>query len=40
MDFRAKIAMFGHMSVEADPVAMTPADRTSLAAHIALYKEW
>jgi len=40
MDFRAKVAMFGHMGVEADPAAMTEGERSSLAAHIALYKEW
>ncbi|MEM7687754.1 MAG: alpha-galactosidase [Pseudomonadota bacterium] len=40
MDFRAKVALFGHMGVEADPRAMREADRTNLAAHIALYKQW
>lgn len=40
MDFRAKVAMFGHMGLEADPAAMTDEERTCLAAHIALYKEW
>lgn len=40
MDFRAKVAMFGHMGVEADPAAMTMDERACLAAHIALYKEW
>ncbi|MBX9643681.1 MAG: alpha-galactosidase [Novosphingobium sp.] len=40
MDFRAKVAMFGHMGVEADPVMMTAGERASLAAHIALYQEW
>jgi alpha-galactosidase len=40
MDFRAKVAMFGHMGVEADPDAMSPTDRDCLAAHIALYKQW
>ncbi|WP_374145875.1 alpha-galactosidase [Sphingomonas sp. 28-63-12] len=38
MDFRAKVAMFGHMGVEADPAAMSEADRETLAAHIACYK--
>jgi alpha-galactosidase len=32
--------MFGHMGVEADPAAMTAGERSSLAAHIALYKQW
>jgi alpha-galactosidase len=40
MDFRAKVAMFGHMGVEADPAAMDAADRALLARHIALYRTW
>ncbi len=40
MDFRAKVAMFGHMGVEADPARMTERERECLAAHIALYKQW
>ncbi|HEV2568637.1 alpha-galactosidase [Sphingomonas sp.] len=40
MSFRAKVAMFGHMGVEAEPAAMSQQDRAHLAAHIALYKEW
>lgn len=40
MDFRAKVAVFGHMGVEADPARMTDKERATLAAHIALYKEW
>ena len=40
MDFRAKVALFGHMGVEADPAGMTEGERTVLAAHIALYKQW
>lgn len=40
MDFRAKVALFGHMGVEADPARMTDRERDCLAAHIALYKEW
>jgi alpha-galactosidase len=40
MDFRAKVAMFGHMGVEADPARMTDKERATLAAHIALYKAW
>lgn len=40
MDFRAKVAMFGHMGVEADPASMSASDRAVLAAHITLYKEW
>jgi alpha-galactosidase len=40
MDFRAKVAIFGHMGVEADPARMTDKERATLAAHIALYKQW
>jgi alpha-galactosidase len=40
MDFRAKVAIFGHMGVEADPARMTEQDRATLAAHIAVYKAW
>jgi alpha-galactosidase len=40
MDFRAKLALFGHMGVEADPARMSEAERECLAAHIALYKDW
>lgn len=40
MAFRAKVAIFGHMGVEADPAAMSAADRDTLAAHIALYRVW
>lgn len=40
MDFRAKVALFGHMGVEADPARMSDKERSVLAAHIALYKEW
>jgi len=40
IDFRAKIALFGHMGIEADPRAMSEEDRAVLAAHIALYKQW
>ncbi|WP_017666289.1 alpha-galactosidase [Porphyrobacter sp. AAP82] len=40
MDFRAKVAMFGHMGVEADPARMTDKERECLGQHIALYKAW
>jgi len=40
MDFRAKVAVFGHMGVEADPARMTDTERECLAAHIVLYKAW
>lgn len=40
MAFRAKVALFGHMGVEADPTRMSDTERETLAAHIALYKQW
>lgn len=40
MAFRAKIAMFGHMGVEADPAKMSAGERDVLKAHIALYKRF
>jgi alpha-galactosidase len=40
MDFRAKVALFGHMGVEADPARMSDKERACLTAHIALYKAW
>lgn len=40
MDFLAKVAIFGHMGVEADPARMSDRERETLAAHIALYKQW
>lgn len=40
MDFRAKVALFGHMGVEADPAAMSESDRATLAAHIVCYKQY
>jgi alpha-galactosidase len=40
MDFRAKVALFGHMGVEANPGEMEPNERAVLADHIELYKQW
>lgn len=40
MDFRAKVALFGHMGVEADPAQMSDAECVNLTKHIALYKAW
>ncbi len=40
MTFRAKVALFGHMGVEADPTRMSDAECVSLTRHIALYKAW
>lgn len=40
MDLRAKVALFGHMGVEADPARMNEREQATLAAYIALYKVW
>jgi alpha-galactosidase len=40
MHFRARVAMFGHMGVEADPGAMDKHERKVLSEHIARYKDW
>jgi alpha-galactosidase len=40
MDLRAKLALFGHMGVEANPADFTAAERKLLTEVIALYKEW
>lgn len=40
IDFRAKIAIFGHMGVEANPADMNAQEQVILAQHIALYKLW
>lgn len=40
MDFRAKVALFGHMGVEANPGEMEPNERVVLAGLIELYKQW
>ncbi len=39
MDFRARVAMFGHMGVEVDPRTLSDLERSSLTHHIALYKQ-
>jgi alpha-galactosidase len=39
MLLRARIALFSHMGIEADPSGLDAEDRETLAAHIALYKE-
>ncbi|MGH2929165.1 MAG: alpha-galactosidase, partial [Solirubrobacteraceae bacterium] len=39
MDFRAKVAMFGHMGVELDPARLDERDARVLKAHIELYKQ-
>jgi alpha-galactosidase len=38
MDFRAKVALFGHMGVELDPRRLSVDESRVLQAHIALYK--
>jgi len=40
MDFRARVAMFAHLGVEADPRRMNEAERATLRAHIDLYKRF
>ena len=40
MDFRSKVALFGHMGVEANPADMSADERDVLKQHIALYKVW
>ena len=40
IDFRAKVAMFGHMGVEVDPGSLSQSERDILSAHIELYKAW
>ncbi|MEQ1547673.1 MAG: alpha-galactosidase [Chakrabartia sp.] len=40
IDFRAKVAMFGHMGVEVDPGSLSQSERDILSAHIEIYKAW
>jgi alpha-galactosidase len=40
MAFRARVAMFGHFGIEANPVALSLDDRTVLERHAALYKRY
>ena len=40
MAFRARVAMFAHMGIEADPRRLTERERETLALHIMLYKKW
>ena len=39
MLFRARIALFAHMGIEADPTGLSDQEKETLAQHIALYKE-
>jgi alpha-galactosidase len=38
--FRARIAMFAHFGIEADPGRLSVEEREELAGHIAAYKRW
>ena len=38
--FRARVAMFAHFGIEADPRRLTGEERELLAAHVAEYKRW
>jgi alpha-galactosidase len=40
IEFRAKVAMLGHMGVEADPASMSAGEKAVLAYYIDAYKEW
>ena len=40
MHFRARVALFGHMGVEADPRRMPAPDFAMLQQHIAFYRDW
>jgi len=40
IDFRCAVACFGHMGVEADLLAMTPAERAALGGWLAFHKQW
>jgi alpha-galactosidase len=39
-DFRARVAMFGHMGLEADPTRLSQAEREALRLHFAEYRHW
>jgi alpha-galactosidase len=38
--FRARVAMFAHFGIEADPARLAPEEREELARHVADYKKW
>jgi alpha-galactosidase len=40
VEFRARVAMFAHFGIEADPARLTAEERGRLAAQVALYKTW
>jgi alpha-galactosidase len=39
LDFRARVALFGHLGVEMDPRRLDASERDELATHIACYKQ-
>jgi alpha-galactosidase len=40
VEFRARVAMFAHFGIEADPACLTPQERERLARQVADYKRW
>lgn len=40
MDFRARVAMFGHLGIELDPRSLSAGDHEVLGTHINLYKQY
>jgi alpha-galactosidase len=40
VEFRARVAMFAHFGIEADPARLTPEERERLARQVADYKSW
>ena len=40
LDFRASVAVTGHLGVELDPATLTDADRAALMDWIVFYKQW
>jgi alpha-galactosidase len=40
VEFRARVAMFAHFGIEADPARLSAEEREQLAGHVADYKSW
>jgi alpha-galactosidase len=40
VSLRARVAMFAHFGIEADPAKLSPVEREELAGHVALYKRF
>jgi alpha-galactosidase len=40
VEFRARVAMFAHFGIEADPACLTPQEREQLSGQVADYKRW